>query len=485
MEKLTPAPLTGKREAAPNALLDAALTYTGKGWRVFPCHSAPGCKCSCGNYPCGTYNKHAGKHPRTQHGCQDTTTNEQRIRSWAVKWPGCNWAVATGPDSGVFVLDVDGKEGRASLAELEAQHGTLPATLTSRTGREDGGEHRWFAWPVDRDIRNGQNKLGNGLDLRGVGGYVIVPPSAHRTGRAYEWLAPDAPIADAPEWLLERATAALPAAGRNADSSIPKLQRTKTLFRIGCALRGRGGTLQAIVDELLGENSTRCVEPLPEEKVRSMAADLCSRYPPGPSRTDASQPLREFLLSACHKNNLEFIGLGKHAKWRSPMFIFARLVKGRQEFAGMDALHAAERIEQEIDSPWALFSDVCDDQRAQLIADWEAAHTVASDDDTLTRAWAEAQRFPVEPPVAYSEKFCMCMSLFAALQRVVGADIPIIGPQERIAALLGVVYSMVGKYIQWGIRDGLLTRTAVCVPRQKAAEYVFDLSRVKMKDTIL
>jgi len=39
------------------------------------------------------------------------TANLQQLRTWARESP--NWALATGPDSGVFVLDVDGGEGLA------------------------------------------------------------------------------------------------------------------------------------------------------------------------------------------------------------------------------------------------------------------------------------------------------------------------------------------------------------------------------------
>ena len=72
------------------------------------------------------------------------------IQEWAARNPECNWGVATGPYSGVFVLDLDGEAGKASLAELEARHGPLPVTLISLTGRDDGGEHRWFNYPTGR-----------------------------------------------------------------------------------------------------------------------------------------------------------------------------------------------------------------------------------------------------------------------------------------------------------------------------------------------
>ena len=49
------------------------------------------------------------------------------IRQWAVQHPGCNWALATGHQSGLFVLDVDGEPGRAELAALEAKQGRCPS----------------------------------------------------------------------------------------------------------------------------------------------------------------------------------------------------------------------------------------------------------------------------------------------------------------------------------------------------------------------
>lgn len=48
-------------------------------------------------------------------------------------------------------------------------------------------------------MRNSAGKLGPGLDVRGEGGYVVVPPS--RTEGVYEWL-DKAPLAQ-PVWLLE------------------------------------------------------------------------------------------------------------------------------------------------------------------------------------------------------------------------------------------------------------------------------------------
>ncbi len=45
------------------------------------------------------------------------------IHAWATQNPGCNWGVTTGPESNVFVLDVDGVVGRVALASLEDNMG--------------------------------------------------------------------------------------------------------------------------------------------------------------------------------------------------------------------------------------------------------------------------------------------------------------------------------------------------------------------------
>src|SRR6476660_5554446 len=103
-------------------MISEALDYAALGWAVFPCWA-------------GT------KEPATPHGFKDATTNPAKIRRWWSANPDYNIAVATGLMSGLMVLDPDGAFGAASLQELEAEHGPLPDTLISITGR---GSHFWF-----------------------------------------------------------------------------------------------------------------------------------------------------------------------------------------------------------------------------------------------------------------------------------------------------------------------------------------------------
>lgn len=108
--------------------------------------------------------------------------------------------IATGQVSGMFVLDVDGAEGAASLADLPR----LPETVEATTGR---GHHIYLRMP-DVDVRNSAGKVGPGLDVRGTGGYVIAPPSRHASGRRYRWTRDpfDHDLADAPGWLVDFVT---------------------------------------------------------------------------------------------------------------------------------------------------------------------------------------------------------------------------------------------------------------------------------------
>ena len=211
------------------------------------------------------------------------TANPETIERWGTRYPGCNWGVATGPISGVFALDVDGEVARASLAALETHYGPLPITLTIVTGREDGGEHLWFRYPVGRTIRNSAGKLGAGLDVRAAGGYVVVPPSIHPSGKKYIFNDETVPISNAPEWLLElaaRSDTPTPRALASEIGILPKGQRNDGLTRFAGALRRRGATLEELEAELLQVNVRRCRPALPENDVRKIAESIC-RYEPG------------------------------------------------------------------------------------------------------------------------------------------------------------------------------------------------------------
>lgn len=297
--------------------VDAILSLAGRGWHVFPCHSASRGECSCGKHPC----RNPGKHPRTKHGLREATADKAQIRAWANQYRNCNWAAATGAHSGFFVLDVDGEKGRASLAALEKQHSELPGTLSCRTGREDGGEQHYFSYPTDLEIRSSVGKVEPGLDIRGEGGYVIIPPSVHRTGRTYEWLNPGAHIAPAPPWLLEVIRASRCPKKRISGPKFGILiegERNDGLFRYGSARRRKGAAEAEIYEALLEANARRCCPPLEADEVRKIARSA-ARYPiggPDPleqawetSEAETSFPGYERFLDLCRHLQLARPGL--------------------------------------------------------------------------------------------------------------------------------------------------------------------------------
>lgn len=137
-----------------------------------------------------------------QYQTQQATLDE--CKQWDARQ--YNVGIATGKVSGCFVLDLDGAEGEATLAELVAQYGDLPTTVSAKTGR---GRHLYFRYPEGVEIRNKASHAADGnvlqgLDVRGDGGYVVAPPSLHPDGSSYEWTnsPDDMPMADAPDWLV-------------------------------------------------------------------------------------------------------------------------------------------------------------------------------------------------------------------------------------------------------------------------------------------
>jgi hypothetical protein len=235
-----------------------------------------------------------GKRPLIVDWPNQATCEPEQIRGWGRRWPECNWAVATGCRSGFFVLDADGEPGMATIQELSRHHGfDWMNTLGVKTAR---GIHLYFLWPGS-PIRNSTARLGPGLDVRGDGGYAIIPPSIHPSGTQYRWSGEDGdvPIATAPDWLLSRlretAQSPLQVPVTVSGALIMEGQRNGTLTSLAGVMRRRGMTPQAIEAALLAENETQCKPPLPGAEVRAIAKSV-SRYEP--AGANAEPPEHEF-----------------------------------------------------------------------------------------------------------------------------------------------------------------------------------------------
>lgn len=187
--------------------LSLALSYIEAGIPVFPCRSRE-------SHDPDTGEVYGAKTPLTPNGLKGATTTERIIRVWWDRNPDAMIGLPTGAKAGFFVLDVDNKPGGANgfdwLDEMEALHGPLPTTARVRT--PNSGVHILFNYVAG--TRN-RGALGDGVDIRSEGGYVVAAGSVMGDGRRYEWVDADGavlpvsggddmpPIADAPQWLLD------------------------------------------------------------------------------------------------------------------------------------------------------------------------------------------------------------------------------------------------------------------------------------------
>lgn len=139
-----------RRQHQPATLLQAALWYASVGLHVFPLQ--PRVKIPY----------------RGSRGFEDATTDPDTIARWWTAAPGSNIGIATGHL--VDVIDIDGPNGVLSWT----QHPDLiPDPIGTVNTPRPGGSHLWIP------ATGGGNRAGvlPGIDLRGLGGYSIAPPS--------------------------------------------------------------------------------------------------------------------------------------------------------------------------------------------------------------------------------------------------------------------------------------------------------------------
>lgn len=234
-------------------LKEWALEYAKMGLAVFPLRAR-------------------NKAPATKNGCKDATTDQKQIVSWWSKWPDSNIGIATGSASGgLVVIDLDrdeekGCDGYEILREWQRQHGQLPDTCQSITGR--GGYHLLYRDTVEH--RNAQ-ALYEGVDIRGEGGYIVAPPSVHPNGRAYEWeQGPDEfEIVQADVLVKEFLKGPKKEQQQYFHQSevIPEGQRVSTLVQLIGSQRAKGLGEAAIRAAVQAENEEKCLPPLTDQEL--------------------------------------------------------------------------------------------------------------------------------------------------------------------------------------------------------------------------
>jgi hypothetical protein len=237
-------------------LCAAAAAYAEAGYEVFPLR---------GKLPWGNCLECEPRSPRYRphqaadcthelcHGLYAATSDPDRVARWWDRWPQAN--IGARVPASLLVLDVDPRHGGPRrLGQLEHEHGPLPPTLVSVSGRGDGGHHRWFLHP------GGQlsaARLGGGVDLKTHTGYVVLPPSRHpTTGQPYTWAEPTL------------APAVLPVGWRRLLAPSPRLAPAARRPSLPAAVRG-GRVAEAFNQatswtQVLGPHGWSCSDPDPD-----------------------------------------------------------------------------------------------------------------------------------------------------------------------------------------------------------------------------
>jgi hypothetical protein len=148
--------------------------------------------------------------------------------------------VPMGEATGMIAIDVDVKNGARGREWLTENEHALPSTRTHKT--QSGGLHLIFLMPAGVTIRNSAGRVAPGVDVRGEGGYIIMPPSP-----GYVVADPTEP-AEMPIWLVK---ACLP----KPVAPSPLLPSSASIFgkherytqsainnEIGAVMRAREGT---------------------------------------------------------------------------------------------------------------------------------------------------------------------------------------------------------------------------------------------------
>jgi hypothetical protein len=149
-------------------LSEHALLYAARGVPVFPC--AP-----------------RSKTPATAHGFHDASDDLAQIEAWWWAQPRANIATPTG--IAFDVVDFDHRDLYDQARDRHRLDG--PQVATAR------GAHFYVA-----PTGGACTKLAPNLDFKGLGGYVLLPPSVHPSGARYAWIQRGDPQ-PAPAWLHE------------------------------------------------------------------------------------------------------------------------------------------------------------------------------------------------------------------------------------------------------------------------------------------
>ena len=254
-----------------NALLDAALAYSQRGWSVIPLRFS------------GSVEDQKRPLLDSWQSHQQDRASEDQIRSWWTKCPMANIGLVMGAVSGLIALDLDGPNAVALLHEAKV---FLPRSAAVQTKR---GYHAFYqhpGYPVSNRAKLLSDGEQSGVDVRGDGGYVVAPPSIHGTGWVYQWVVkPEEGIVPLPPGLAALLSRVSRGTEDHADSGwfeqvwsgVPEGQRDATAAQLaGYWLHVTTGNEEATC-RALRLWAMRCTPPFHESEVQKVVRSIARR----------------------------------------------------------------------------------------------------------------------------------------------------------------------------------------------------------------
>lgn len=156
---------------AANSNLMNALQHAWNGFAVIPCRP--------------------DKRPYLKGWPDAGTTNEPTIHSWWQQFPDAIAGLPCGPNS-LLVVDCnrkgEGKPDGVANWEIACRSAAVDLSHCFTVETPSGGRHYYFRTNDGTSIGNTTGKLGEAIDTRGFGGFVIAPGSVLADGRRYRVL---------------------------------------------------------------------------------------------------------------------------------------------------------------------------------------------------------------------------------------------------------------------------------------------------------
>lgn len=200
-----------------------------------------------------------GKLPMNKGWQMQATRDPEKIMALWEDTPNANIGIFTtkfGADKALVVIDEDNKgekKGADTIFQLDFAGSALPLTRVQTT--PTGGRHHIYV--CETPVKQGANVLGDGLDIRSRGGYIV---GAGSTIGGKPYTSSDIAPVESPEWLISRLVTVAPKEKKEIDVSridpdralirakkyledAPIAEeggRNETAFRVICELKDRG-----------------------------------------------------------------------------------------------------------------------------------------------------------------------------------------------------------------------------------------------------